>query len=333
MEEKINIAEILKDKPKGIRLYSPMFGECAFSFVQEETDNICVKQHNGEKAFFNSKGLYNILGECLLFPSKEMRDWRKFAWKKGDVLVSNDYSTEVIFCNWYDDTYTNFYGKHRLDSEDKNNIKYNDAFICTTERYSLEDKDAAQTYIKEIEERLGGKLNRETLEIEKQNEFMDGDIMVTDAVPDICYSKCIFILKGGLNACEYHANSYIFYNINNNHISFNIVDRTIKDRNIHLATEEERLKLFDALAKEGKYWDAEKKEVVDLKPKIELKPFDKVLVRDGKDEIWEPAFFFRNRPELNAYKYQTVGGKLRVYCIPFNEETAKLIGTSDDWEG
>ena len=71
---------------------------------------------------------------------------------------------------------------------------------------------------------------------------------------------------------------------------------------------------------------------MDLEPKIELKPFDKVLVRDGKDEIWEPAFFFRNRPELNVYKYQTVGGKLRVYCIPFNEETAKLIGTSDDWE-
>ena len=67
--------------------------------------------------------------------------------------------------------------------------------------------------------------------------------------------------------------------------------------------------------------------------KIELKPFDKVLVRDGKDEIWEPAFFFRNLPKHNVYKYQTVGGKLRVYCIPFNKETAKLIGTSNDWEG
>lgn len=178
METKINIAEILKDKPKGIRLYSPIFGECAFSFVREETDDICVKKHNGEKELFNSKGLYNILGECLLFPSKEMRDWRKFAWKKGDVLISNDYSTEVIFYNWYDDTYTNFYGKHRLDSEDKNNIKYNDAFLCTTGRYSLEDKDAAQTYIKDIEERLGGKLNRETLEVEKtQPEFKDGDIV------------------------------------------------------------------------------------------------------------------------------------------------------------
>ena len=113
----------------------------------------------------------------------------------------------------------------------------------------------------------------------------------------------------------------------------NKVDRTIKDRNIHLATAEERLKLFDALTKEGKYWDAEKKEVVDLKLKIELKPFDKVLVRDGKNEIWEPAFFFRNLPKHNVYKYQTVGGKLRVYCIPFNKETAKLIGTSNDWEG
>ena len=259
-----------------------------------------------------------------------MRNGKKFAWKKGDVLVSNNYSKEVIFDKWYDDTYTNFYGKHRLDSENKNNIKYNDAFLCTTARYSLEDKDAAQTYINTIEERLGGELNRETLEIEKHPKFKDGDIVVTDAVPDMCYSKCIFILKGDLNACEYRANSYIFYNINNNHISFNIVDRTIKDRNIHLATVEEKLKLFDALTKEGKYWDAEKKEVIDLNPKIDLKPFDKVLVRDGKDEIWEPAFFFRNMPKHNVYKYQTVGGKLRVYCIPFNEETAKLIGTTNN---
>ena len=151
MEEKINIAEILKEKSKGIRLYSPIFGECAFSFVREETDDICVNQHNGEKAFFNSKGLYNILGECLLFPSRNMRDWSKFLWKKGDVLVSNDYGQEVIFYDWYDDTYTNFYGKHLLYSEDKNNIKYNDAFICTTGRYYLEDKDAAQTYINIIE--------------------------------------------------------------------------------------------------------------------------------------------------------------------------------------
>ena len=63
-------------------------------------------------------------GDVCLFPSRCMDDWQKFAWKKGDVLVSNEGDVEVIFDKWYDDTYTNFYGKHYLDSENENNIKY-----------------------------------------------------------------------------------------------------------------------------------------------------------------------------------------------------------------
>ena len=57
MEENINIAEILKDKKKGLRLYSPIFCECAFCYVREDTNDICVKKHNGVKEFFDSKGL------------------------------------------------------------------------------------------------------------------------------------------------------------------------------------------------------------------------------------------------------------------------------------
>ena len=332
MEEKINIADILKDKPEGTKLWTDMFGSVTLYVVTNTCDAFQVKHHNKEPWFDKNGKLYKE-GVLCIYPSKLMRNWKKFAWKKGDVLVSNDYGTEVIFDKWYDNTYTNFYCKHYLNSEDKNKILYYKESLCATARYSLEDRDAAQTYINTIEERFGGKLNLETLEIEKQLEFKDGDIVVTDAVPSMCYSKCIFILKGDLYTKDSKAHSYVFYNISNNHISFDVPDTIERYRNIHLATVEERLKLFDALTKEGKYWDAEKKEVIDLNPKIDLKPFDKVLVRDGKNEIWEPAFFFRNRPELNVYKYQTVGGKLRVYCIPFNEETAKLIGTSDDWEG
>ena len=79
--------------------------------------------------------------------------------------------------------------------------------------------------------------------------------------------------------------------------------------------------------------DSEKKQIVDLKTKVdELKPFDKVLVRDGKDEIWEPAFFFRYLSQFNGYNYQTVGGEWRVYCVPYigNES---LLGTTKDVEG
>ena len=255
-----------------------------------------------------------------------MHDWRKFAWKKGDVLISNDYGTEVIFDKWYDNTYTNFHCKHYLNSEDKNKILYYKESLCATARYSLEDRDAAQTYINTIEERLGGNLNLETLEIEKKPEFKDGDIItITTKVGNIL----TFIFRAE-DVEKYYCHAFLYGKI----VIAN--DDSFCKKDFYIArqsTEEEQKQLFDALAKKGKTWDAEKKQIVDLKPKIELKPFDKVLVRDGKNEIWEPAFFFRNRPELNVYKYQTVGGKLRVYCIPFNEETAKLIGTSNDWEG
>lgn len=60
-----------------------------------------------------------------------------------------------------------------------------------TAKYSKLDNNTAYGYIREIENRCGGKLNIETLEIEKQTEFKDGDVVVTDAVPSLCYSKCI----------------------------------------------------------------------------------------------------------------------------------------------
>lgn len=323
MEEKINIAEILKDKPKGIRLYSPIFGECAFSFVREETDDICVKQHNGEKAFFNSKGLYNILEECLLFPSKEMRDWRKFAWKKGDVLISNDYSTEVIFYNWYDDTYTNFYGKHRLDSENKNNIKYNDAFLCTTGRYSLEDKDAAQTYINTIEERLGGKLNLETLEIEKQPEFKDGDILLYKSAKFTFFSS-IFILNTNGNEMR----SYVRFSIGKGSIDYDVPVYNLGTDRFRYATEEEKQELFDALAKENKAWDSEKKQIVGLKPKWTPKPFDRVITRTPETP-WTANFF----SHIDSDGIKNCIDDRYIMYLPYNDETAKLIGTTNNWRG
>lgn len=332
MERNINIAEILKSKSKGTKLYSVVFGQMTYEALGYGGQKIWLLTKDDIYKIYFSDGKYREGGEVTLYPSKEMRDWSKFAWKKGDVLISNDYSTEVIFDKWYDDTYTNFYGKHYLNSEDKNNIKYNGAFLCTTERYSLEDKDAAQTYIKEIEERLGGKLNRETLEVEKTYpEFKDGDIVAVDL-----QRKNIRIFKEKKNENNIcFGKYYIGFSFNNEGKRIQTFKNYTADcSSDRLATEKEKQQLFDALAKEGKAWNAKKKQIVDLKPKwITLKPFDKVLVRDGNDEIWEPAFFFRNRPELNVYKYQTVGGKLRVYCIPFNEETSKLIGTTNNWEG
>lgn len=94
MEQKLNIAEILRNKPHGIRLYSPIFGDCTFCYIKDETNDICVKRPYNEMSYFNFEGLYNTAGECLLFPSRLMRNWSKFAWKKGDVLVSDNGKVE-----------------------------------------------------------------------------------------------------------------------------------------------------------------------------------------------------------------------------------------------
>ena len=324
MTEELNISEILKDRPKGIRLYSPIFGECVFCYVHEVTDDICVK-YNGKKVFFNYEGLYNTLGECLLFPSKEMRDWSKFAWKKGDVLVSNDGGTEVIFDKWYDDTYTNFYSKHYLNSEDENDIKYNEAFLCTTERYSLEDKDTAQTYINTIEKRLGGKLNLDTLEIEKtQPEFKDGDIVA------LVVRKCTHIA-----IFQSRQEAYIGFHAvlcqNDELLLEEPFREDVGDIELRLATDSEKQQLFDALAKEGKAWDAEKKQVVDLKPKWTPKPFDRVITRNAADDVWTANFFSHMDSHGEYVTIACVGGY--TYCLPYNEETAKLIGTTNNWEG
>lgn len=321
METKINIAKILKNKPKGTRLYSPIFGECVFCYVREVTDDICVK-HNDEKAFFSSEGLYNTLGECLLFPSREMRDWSKFAWKKGDVLIS-DCGFVCIFKEWASDDYTKFNGCY-----------FDGMPNAKTDKYSKLDNNTAYGYIREIERKLGGKLNIETLEIEKQTEFKDGDVVVTDAVPSLCYSKCIFILKGDFNTGESCANSYIFYNINNNDFCFDVLDTEIRDRNIHLATEEEKLILFDALAKKGKAWDAKKKQVVDLKTKCEFKPMDLCLMKyigQYNNRGWELCQYAYTEHRVSSSGeqrdfYHAIGGEIYAECIPY-KGNEHLLGT------
>lgn len=335
MEEKINIAEILQNKSKGIRLYSPIFGECAFCFVREETDDICVKKHNGEKVFFDSKGLYNNLGEVMLFPSKEMRDWGKFAWKKGDVLVNKDEDVHIIFERFADDTYCSFVGKYYLWKEKNDTEHFYENERLLTSYFQKAGKDAAQTYISTIEERLGGKLNRETLKIEKQPEFKDGDIVVAEGKNK---GKKIFIFRYKIrdsNTNEHGYKSYI--NVNSDGSLFNNMTFYLrKDFVYRPTTDSEKQQLFDALAKEGKAWDSDKKQIVDLPKKCEFKPFDKVLCRNSKDDTWEADFFARlTRKEIDytqSGKYLCVGD-LWMYCIPYNEETAHLLGTTDDWEG
>lgn len=329
METEINIVEILKDKPQGTKLYSSACGKCKLEEVDDKSFKISFYNSKfgfmtGGEGYFDKNGKLYDDGECVIFPSKEMRDWSKFQWKKGDVLVSNDGGTEVIFDKWYDDTYTNFYSKHYLNSEDENNIKYNEAFLCTTERYSLEDKDTAQTYINTIEKRLGGKLNLDTLEIEKtQPEFKDGDI--------VCISGMGYLAYGIVKSIN-NSSKKLEYYVLNDMSTLKFEDwLSFEDKQIQPITETQQIILFDALEKEGKAWDAEKKQIVDLKPKIKLKPFDRVLCRDGVGKEWHIDLFESVLTDNSEYNYKCMVNVWKI-CIPY-KGNEYLLGTTKDVEG
>ena len=323
MEAKINIAEILRDKPVNTKLYSPLFGDVYFSHVKDSIIN--VKHHAGESKFLNSGRYYNYVeSEPLLFPSKEMRDWSKFAWKKGDVLVSDDGCIEVIFDKWYDDTYTNFYCKHYLDSEDENDIRYLEEFICSTWKYYLEDTESFLCYVTNIEERLGGKLNFETLEIEKQHEFKDGDILLYKSAKFTFFSS-IFILNTKGNEMS----SYVRFSIGKESIDYDVPVVNLGTDRFRYATEEEKQQLFDALAKEGKAWDAEEKQI---KPKWTPKPFDKIVAfRELGGKGWVCDMFSHYSKNGKGKEVIIgIGGLAYNKALPFNEKTAKLIGTTKE---
>lgn len=113
METKINIAAILKGKPKGTKLYSTIHGKCSFEAVTDEIFkiNFCTSKfgltQTGECTLIKFGNMFDN-GECVIFPSNEMRDWSKFAWKRGDVLINNA-GYKIFFDKWENDDYISIY--------------------------------------------------------------------------------------------------------------------------------------------------------------------------------------------------------------------------------
>ena len=70
MEQKLNIAEILRNKPHGIKLYSPIFGDCTFCYIKDETNDICVRRPYNEISYFSFNGVYHTGGDIRLADAK-----------------------------------------------------------------------------------------------------------------------------------------------------------------------------------------------------------------------------------------------------------------------
>ena len=324
MEEKINVAAILKDKPKGTKLYSILSdGECFLNEVSEDSIYIDIDNRKRFWCFTVYGSTHSFPNGCvLLFPSKGMRDWSKFNWKRGDVLVSNDGKVKVIFDKFRSNTYLSFIGKYHIDSLECNNPYYQHEGEYATGNFKLEEVYAAQTYINTIEERLGGKLNRKTLKIENvQQKFKNGDIVTI--MPRIG-DKLIYLFKAEDDK-KYYGHAFLDGNI------AIVNDDSYCQKDFCTArpsTEKEKQQFLEALAKKHIYWDCEHKKILDMSIKVELKPFDKVLVRDSESDNWRANLF--GYIGKDGY-YHCVYANW-AYCIPY-EGNESLLGTTKDVEG
>ena len=90
MNKNIDLTKILENCPKGFELYSPICGSCEFYGIDGFFKHlVCVTHKDGSFYMFTKEGyLYDGYddAECLLFPSKDQRDWSKFTtlWIKKE---------------------------------------------------------------------------------------------------------------------------------------------------------------------------------------------------------------------------------------------------------
>ncbi len=157
----INIAEILKDCPKGMKLYSLAYGKVKLSQIEDDGYSfpIIVETVKRNSRGFTKEGRIQTNysdAECLLFPSSEMRDWSKF-FKRGDVLCHKDGNLYVVFESWANDDYTEF---------NTTDISFGKVEVCNTDCFVKASDEQRAVFIAKAEKHYNGKYNPDTLQVE-----------------------------------------------------------------------------------------------------------------------------------------------------------------------
>lgn len=312
----INVAEKLKDCPKGTKLYSPLFGEV--EFVRIEIGNpgfsIVVKVlDNGipySNVSFTAEGKWHDIeqSECLLFPSKDNRDWNKFRIpvKRGDIMmIPNSYHAFIATGEFTDNASVKFI----CGIDEDNELYINPGNAGWTKGFYIPASEEAKKRLFDKMEAAGYRWNANTLELEKiEPPMLEGNVLIKY---DTLYLSTGIIKNNMLQAYCLHDDG-----------TFMDCDVSISS-SLKLASVTDRNKLFSVLTKRGYKYDKEQHKLI----KQEFKPFDKVLVRDDINEKWILSIFGCYEDEVDAdFPYVCLNGRY-CYCIPY-EGNEYLLNTS-----
>lgn len=327
MNENIDLTKILKDCPKGTKLYSTIHGEVTLIDSNDTSQYypISVRLNDKKVEIFTYEGklLNKFDGECILFPSKEQRDWSKFTapWlkKESDTIA------------WFK--------KQNKKSDDKNEPK----FKAGDWLYANELNNYANLIkIVKIVDVFGKKRYKISRDYDS-----DLDLAEFDFIDKHYHLWTIQDVKDG-DVLVNGSNIFIFHFINNRrlmgycHVNmddgnfYNDIGKiecfcTI-DAPVTPATKEQHDALMKAINNAGYEWNDKTKTLEELiKPKFDpntLEPFDKVLVRNFNYQIWHADIFSHVETDEDGSYYNVIKDGNYIMVIPYNDDTKHLIGTS-----
>lgn len=296
--EKINIAELLKDCPKGMELYSTIYGTVYFEGVRDTSNAVLidVKTSCNTEVQFYPDGKFNTYysdSEMTLFPSKDVRTWEGFVppckFKDGDIVYirAKDYNQKefiIIFKEIKNDhIHKHACFAYKVLYTDKNAVCH----LADVKEIRLATEEEKQKLFDAIRAN-GYKWNDETKILEK---LIEPKFKVGDKVKSI-FNRNQYIIK------ELTDNYYTLVAVEGN---FKYTEPIIEDKNWELVPNKFNI--------------------------ATLKPFDKVLVRDNNEQKWTVDLFsFYDKDSV--YTFACVGHYVNQ-CIPY-EENEHLLGTTND---
>ena len=301
MEKKINIAELLKDCPKGMELDSPVWNNIVFEEI--DGDNIVIFRKSVDaKVYLTQYGEVNSIdGKCVIYPKGETT-WEGFVppckFKDGDIIFTD----------------TGSYTWVSIFKQFSKNICYTYIDLCITDNQlitdtqglcNIRDINTQRLATNEEKQKLfyaikanGYKWNAETKTLEKlvEPKFKVGDIVRLKSKPNYIYT---------IHCLTWDDNKKLAYKL-------------LPKNDKHL--------ILVSLNKQDNY------ELVPNKFDITtLIPFEsRVLVRDDNKQKWKANFwgFYNNSLPMN-FPFSCCGTEY-AQCIPYNDDTKHLLGTTDD---
>ena len=304
----MNIANLLKYCPKGTKLYSTAFGEVELIDTSSLANTILVQNIHDTLFTFYSNGSYILDGECILFPSKDQRDWNKFRLpiKRGDIMMKADGTIPFIASGEF---YKDISPKYICGVDSMEQFSTG-IYGWTTQFYIPASKEAKEELFDKMAE-AGYKWNTDTLELEKiEPKFKEGDVLINSETNTLFLSVGVMIndkIQG-------------YYLFANDKFAYSYVSISL----LKLASITDRNKLFSTIVKSGYKYDKEQHRLI----KQEFKPFDKVLMRNEDNQTWRACLFSHYRKDLYS-PYICVGCSAYKQCIPY-EGNEYLLGTTDN---